>query len=121
MIRRPPRSTPLYSSAASDVYKRQPFIPSNTARSGGTIFPIIRNIPVLYGSTPEENPRKIGSYLMWTAIATTCVTSSMFVTALAPNLLALSIVQKTAKVTITWTESVSYTHLRAHETRHDLV
>ena len=24
MIRRPPRSTPLYSSAASDVYKRQP-------------------------------------------------------------------------------------------------
>src|SRR5660397_261849 len=26
MIRRPPRSTPLYSSAASDVYKRQPII-----------------------------------------------------------------------------------------------
>ena len=25
MIRRPPRSTPLYSSAASDVYKRQHF------------------------------------------------------------------------------------------------
>ena len=33
-----------------------PFIPSNTARSGGTIYPIIRNIPALYGSTPEENP-----------------------------------------------------------------
>ena len=27
MIRRPPRSTPLYSSAASDVYKRQMIIP----------------------------------------------------------------------------------------------
>src|SRR5665647_2740165 len=26
MIRRPPRSTPLYSSAASDVYKRQVWI-----------------------------------------------------------------------------------------------
>src|SRR5674476_1409403 len=26
MIRRPPRSTPLYSSAASDVYKRQVYI-----------------------------------------------------------------------------------------------
>src|SRR5674476_212858 len=26
MIRRPPRSTPLYSSAASDVYKRQVFL-----------------------------------------------------------------------------------------------
>jgi L-tartrate/succinate antiporter len=92
-----------YAIALSDLVLA-PFIPSNTARSGGTIFPIIRNIPALYGSTPGENPRKIGSYLMWTAIATTCVTSSMFVTALAPNLLALSIVQKTAKVTISWTE-----------------
>ena len=27
MIRRPPRSTPLYSSAASDVYKRQVYYP----------------------------------------------------------------------------------------------
>src|SRR5665647_1499245 len=27
MIRRPPRSTPLYSSAASDVYKRQVLVP----------------------------------------------------------------------------------------------
>jgi len=92
-----------YATALADLVLA-PFTPSNTARSGGTIYPIIRNIPALYGSTPEENPRKIGSYLMWTAIATTCVTSSMFVTSLAPNLLALSIVQKTAKVTITWTE-----------------
>jgi len=92
-----------YAIALSDLVLA-PFTPSNTARSGGTIFPIIRNIPALYGSTPEENPRKIGSYLMWTAIATTCVTSSMFITSLAPNLLALSIVQKTAKVTISWTE-----------------
>jgi len=92
-----------YAIALSDLVLA-PFTPSNTARSGGTIFPIIRNIPVLYGSTPEENPRKIGSYLMWTAISTTCVTSSMFITSLAPNLLALAIVQKIAKVSITWTE-----------------
>lgn len=52
-----------YAIALSDLVLA-PFIPSNTARSGGTIFPIIRNIPALYGSTPEENPRKIGSYLM---------------------------------------------------------
>jgi L-tartrate/succinate antiporter len=92
-----------YAVALSDLVLA-PFIPSNTARSGGTIFPIIENIPPLYGSTPAENPRKIGSYLMWTAIATTCVTSSMFITSLAPNLLALTIVQKMAKVTISWTE-----------------
>src|SRR5660398_269451 len=34
MIRRPPRSTPLYSSAASDVYKRQPL----RGHVGNTIF-----------------------------------------------------------------------------------
>ena len=33
MIRRPPRSTPLYSSAASDVYKRQG---DGTAANGGS-------------------------------------------------------------------------------------
>src|SRR5660398_317716 len=32
MIRRPPRSTPLYSSAASDVYKRQGEL-ADTART----------------------------------------------------------------------------------------
>ena len=81
-----------------------PFTPSNTARSGGTIFPIIRNLPGLYGSAPGETARKIGSYIMWTALAATCVTSSMFITALAPNLLALELVNKTAKLTFTWTE-----------------
>jgi di/tricarboxylate transporter len=27
-----------------------PFTPSNTARSGGTIYPVIRNLPAHYGS-----------------------------------------------------------------------
>jgi L-tartrate/succinate antiporter len=81
-----------------------PFTPSNTARSGGTIFPVIRNIPGLYGSEPGETSRKIGSYLMWTALAATCITSSMFLTALAPNLLAVELVKKTAQLDITWTQ-----------------
>jgi L-tartrate/succinate antiporter len=82
-----------------------PFTPSNTARSGGTIYPVIRNLPALYDSKPNDpSARRIGSYLMWVGIATTCVTSSMFLTGLAPNLLALELVAKTAKVTITWTQ-----------------
>ena len=32
-----------------------PFMPSNTARSGGTIFPIIKNIPPIYGSSPGDH------------------------------------------------------------------
>ena len=81
-----------------------PFTPSNTARSGGTIFPIIRNIPGLYGSEPGETSRKIGSYLMWTALAATCITSSMFLTSLAPNLLAVELVKKTANLDVSWAQ-----------------
>lgn len=105
MIRRMGRKTLGlgYAVAFSDLILA-PFMPSNTARSGGTIFPIIKNIPPLYGSTPENNRRGIGAYLMWTALATTCVTSSMFLTALAPNLLAQSMVEKTAKVALTWNQ-----------------
>ncbi len=93
-----------YAVAFADLLLA-PFTPSNTARSAGTVYPVIRNLPALYDSKPNDpSSRRIGGYLMWTAIATTCVTSSMFITALAPNLLAIELINKTAKVTITWTE-----------------
>ena len=46
MIRRPPRSTPLYSSAASDVYKRQHDI--------GVIANIADRVAVMYGGSVVE-------------------------------------------------------------------
>ena len=49
-----------------------------------------------------ESARKIGAYLMWTGLAATCVTGSMFATALAPNLLALDLIKKTVGVEISW-------------------
>lgn len=84
-----------------------PFMPSNTARSAGTIYPVVSNIPPIFGSTPDENPRKIGSYLTWVALAATCVTSSMFLTALAPNLLAINLIEGSIGYTITWGEWAS--------------
>lgn len=91
-----------YAIAAADAVLA-PFTPSNTARSAGTIFPVIRNLPALYDSRPNDpSARRIGSYIMWVAIAATSVTSSMFVTALAPNLLALELAKKGAQVEIGW-------------------
>ena len=81
-----------------------PGTPSNTARSAGTIYPVIRNLPALYGSEPGETARKIGSYIMWTAFAATCVTSSMFITSLAPTAAALAIVKNTAKIDVNWVQ-----------------
>ncbi|PKH22666.1 anion permease [Enterobacterales bacterium CwR94] len=80
-----------------------PFTPSNTARSGGTIYPIIANLPPLYGSKPNDpSARRIGSYLMWVAITAACITSSMFLSALAPNLLALALVKSVIGFDISW-------------------
>lgn len=92
-----------YAIALADLLLA-PFTPSNTARSGGTIFPVIRNLPPLYQSFPNSpSARRIGSCLMWVAIASTCVTSSLFLTGLATNLLAVELVLKTAGVTLEWT------------------
>ncbi|RTQ01120.1 DASS family sodium-coupled anion symporter [Enterobacter sp. WCHEn045836] len=67
-----------------------PFTPSNTARSGGTIYPIIANLPPLYGSKPNDpSARKIGSYLMWVAITAACITSSMFLAFLPLGILLI--------------------------------
>jgi len=83
-----------------------PFTPSNTGRSAGVIYPIVRGIPALYGSAPGPTARRIGAYLMWTAFAATAVTSSMFVTALAPNLLAIGIIREETGIGITWAQWV---------------
>ncbi|KAE8438767.1 anion permease [Vreelandella piezotolerans] len=80
-----------------------PFTPSNTARSAGTIYPVIRNLPPLYDSHPNDpSMKRMGSFLMWTAIAATCVTSSMFLTALAPNLLAIALTESATGIHIGW-------------------
>src|SRR5437762_7492919 len=81
-----------------------PATPSNTARSGGTIYPIISNIPRIYGSEPGPTAAKIGTYVLWTAFATTAVTSSLFLTALAPNAAALTIAKKTVNVDMSWSQ-----------------
>lgn len=91
-----------YAVMLSDVIMA-PFTPSNTARSAGMIFPIIRNIPPLYQSLPNDpSSRKIGAYVLWVGFVTSCVTSSLFLTALAPNLLAVDLIRKIGGVEVTW-------------------
>ncbi len=92
-----------YAIAFSDLVLA-PATPSNTARSGGTIYPIVSNIPKIYGSEPGPTAGRIGTYVMWTAFAATAVTSSMFLTALAPNAAALAMARKTVGIDVTWSQ-----------------
>src|SRR5262245_36856478 len=80
-----------------------PFTASATARSAGTVFPVVRQIPELYGSRPDDGTaRRLGAYVLYTALVASMITSSMFVTALAPNTLAVSVMRQTAGVTVSW-------------------
>jgi L-tartrate/succinate antiporter len=79
-------------------------MPSNTARSGGTIFPIIKSIPPLYGSLPGASAHGIGGYIMWTAFAAQAITSSMFLTGNAANIFAVSVLKETAKIQLSWAD-----------------
>jgi DASS family divalent anion:Na+ symporter len=78
-----------YGLAASDLVL-SPAIPSNTARAGGVIFPLVRSIALAYSSEPEKGTsRRIGSFLMKTSFQVTNITSAMFLTAMAGNLLVV--------------------------------
>jgi divalent anion:Na+ symporter, DASS family len=76
-----------YGLAATDLVLA-PATPSNTARAGGIIQPIVRSIASSYGSEPGPTSRRIGSYLTSTAFHVNAVTSAMFLTAMAGNPLA---------------------------------
>jgi L-tartrate/succinate antiporter len=80
-----------------------PFTPSNTARSAGILFPIVSNLPSLYDSRPNDaSSRRFGGYIMWTTLAAGCVTSSLFMTACAPNFLAIEFIDKIVHVHISY-------------------
>src|SRR5660398_105062 len=59
MIRRPPRSTPLYSSAASDVYKRQCELRIGAYRlmsDGEENLPSLEKLDQLFDAQAKETP-----------------------------------------------------------------
>ncbi|MDU1271562.1 MAG: anion permease [Escherichia coli] len=69
-----------------------PATPSNTARAGGIVLPIINSVAVALGSEPEKSPRRVGHYLMMSIYMVTKTTSYMFFTAMAGNILALKMI-----------------------------
>ena len=80
-----------------------PATPSNTARGGGIVFPIINSIALALNSTPKESPCKAGRYLMVNIYMVTKTTSYMFLTAFAGNALALQLISDVFHIHISWT------------------
>ena len=64
-----------------------PAIPSNTARGGGIIFPIMKSMAISFDSVPDkpETHKKLGSYLTLNSYYMNLIGSSMFLTGTASN------------------------------------
>lgn len=91
-----------YVLAISDLILA-PATPSNTARGGGVLFPIIRSLSSAFESEPGgPSSRRIGSYLMVTQFQCNCITSAMFMTAMAANPLVAVLAKQTLKIDISW-------------------
>ncbi len=90
-----------YGLLATD-FMLAPVMPSNTARAGGVIMPILRSISSNYGSDPADGTEgKLGSFLTLTAFQVNVITSAMFLTAMSPNLMIQALAGKSG-VNITW-------------------
>lgn len=79
-----------------------PATPSNTARAGGIVFPIMNSVAIALDSHPGETARRVGSYLMVNTYMVTKATSFMFLTAMAPNGLAGDYMRKILNVDLNW-------------------
>jgi DASS family divalent anion:Na+ symporter len=92
-----------YSMMATE-YVLAPAIPSNTARAGAVIYPIVRSVAQTFDSHPEQGTeRRIGGYLMQCCFHANLITSAMFLTAMAANPLAMQFAADLG-VDITWTQ-----------------
>jgi len=91
-----------YGLIATDLVLA-PAIPSNTARAGGVIFPILRSVAEAYDSRPDDGTAKrVGAFLTTASFQGTVITSAMFLTAMAANPLAAQLARDQG-VTVTWT------------------
>lgn len=93
-----------YSLALSELIL-SPVTPSNTARGGGIIHPIMRAIASSYDSDPEKGTQgRMGRYLALTNYHANPITSAMFITATAPNPLVVKLIADVtgAQISLSW-------------------
>ena len=90
-----------YSIAAADAVLA-PFVPSDTARGGGIIYPIVRSVAKAFDSEPGPTAKRLGNYLVLVGFHTTYVGSAMFLTGMAANVVISDFARKIAHVDLTW-------------------
>ncbi|MEC7500947.1 MAG: DASS family sodium-coupled anion symporter [Planctomycetota bacterium] len=102
-------STGLGYAACATELMLAPFIPSNTARGGGILAPVIRSINASLAegegdSRIAANRNTTTRYLIATAAHANLVTSAMFLTAMAANPIVGQLAGEIYNVAFTWSQ-----------------
>ncbi|KAI8893217.1 Sodium/sulfate symporter [Globomyces pollinis-pini] len=82
-----------------------PFVPSNTARGGGIILPIVMSLIHTLDSSPTHN-QDLGKYLVLCGAHSNLLISSLFITGAAPNPVVVGTAKKLLDIDftfMTWT------------------
>lgn len=77
-------------------------VPSNSARAGGIVFPIVRSVAEAYDSTPGTTRRRLGAYLMKTIYQCDLIACAMFLTGQASNVLIAKFAFEAAQVELSY-------------------
>lgn len=92
-----------YASALAD-YVMCPAMPSNTARTGGIVFPIFNSLVKTLEPSPDPNARSVGRFIMVNMYQVSLITSGLFITASAVPALIMRFGKDITGVEITWIE-----------------
>ena len=79
------------------------FLPSNSARCGGIIFPIARSLAEAYDSRPGPTARRLGSYLLVTIYQCDVIACAMFLTGQASNVIIAKFASEGAGIDLSYT------------------
>ncbi|MBI1809854.1 MAG: DASS family sodium-coupled anion symporter [Gemmatimonadetes bacterium] len=91
----------VYALTGTDVLLAT-FLPSNSARAGGVIFPITRSLAEAYDSHPGPTARRLGAYLLFTVYQCDVIACAAFLTGKVSNVIAAKFAHDVAHVDLTW-------------------
>lgn len=80
------------------------FLPSNSARCGGIVFPIARSLAEAYDSRPGDTARRLGAYLMVVIYQCDVIACATFLTGQASNVIIAKFAQESAGIDLSYTK-----------------
>lgn len=90
-----------YALVATDTLLAS-FLPSNSARAGGVVFPVARSLAEAYDSHPGPSARRLGAYLLFTIYQCDVIACAAFLTGQASNVLVAKFAHDTAAIDLTY-------------------